>query len=381
MKWGKSHSKPVPNENDTNTRKRSTGALGFFIGTRGGLFLITALGLLIYLMSYTCDNLLLGLSTAIGIKEGSTWVSDIQSFIRFLGETFISAGIISLIMTIHTINETHQQVRDNLLLDDPSFIERYSDAEINKLLGYSIRQKLLHNMGARPNSELAVFVEHFPEIFSPIVEYSINRLGGLKFYCKSHYRNIKVTPIRDNEYNIEITFDVLLSNLTKEKISYKYPYRFIYISQQQINSFKVVSLKLNDTDVDPSIVNLQKIVEDQPATQGRPFNHIISFEIPINILADGQCHFILKYEYKNYTYGCLITYSLPFVTQKYQEVYSLVGTNAKKYHLQVVAYSPFTRNHCSNQDLVQKDNEQTYSINASNWGLPGTGFVAVVRKK
>lgn len=330
-------------------------------------------------MSYKSDDIIIGFIRLVGV--GDKWLSDIQAFIRFFGETFISAGIISLIMSIHTIQETHQKVRDNLLLEDPSFVERYTEEETDKLLNYSVQQKLLLNINTKYNDILDTFAKDLPEAFLPIFQYTVERLGECKFYCEKHQRNIKIVPVRSDEYDIEITFDVVLFNLTQDNVTYKQLYRLIYISQKQIDSFELKSLKINGRDESLSSANFQRIVEEQPATQGKPFKYLVSFEIPISISANGQCHYVLEYKYKSFSYGCLITYSLPFVTRQYQEVYSLVGSNAKKYHLQVLAYSPFTRNHLNNQDLVQKDNDQTYSINVNNWSLPGTGFAAVVRKK
>lgn len=118
--------------------------------------------------SYTSYDMLWGFASVVGMKDSCTWVNSAQEFIRFLGETLISAEIISLIMSIHTIQETHQKVRDNLLLDDPSFIERYTEEETNRLLRYSTQQKFLLNICTKHNNVLDTFTEDLPKVFSPM---------------------------------------------------------------------------------------------------------------------------------------------------------------------------------------------------------------------
>ena len=378
MKWWCKKQVKIMNSK-TDTLNRSTMKMGFIIDTKIGLWLITVLGIILYF--FTSDTALLWVTKFIAIEEIPIWIKTVQSFVHFLGETFIGAGIISIIISIHTINETQQKVRDNLLLNDPSFIERYTDEETNKLLRYSIQQKFLLNTDAQRDDVLDAFAKDLPEVFFPVFQHTIDQFGKYNFCCERHYRNIRISPIQGNEYDIDITLDMLLYNFSQEDVQYDYWFELKFMSERQTDSFVLESLKINDKDETDSIEDLQKIIEPQPATQSRPFNHFLSFKIPLFIRAKDRCRCVLNYKYKSYYNGCLMTYSLPFAVRQYREVYSLVGPNADGYHLKVLAFSPFTKNHSNNQDLVQKDNNQTYSINVDDWSLPGTGFAAVVRKQ
>lgn len=70
---------------------------------------------------------------------------------------------------------------------------------------------------------------------------------------------------------------------------------------------------------------------------------------------------------------------MPYITKSFQETYSLIGENAQNYQIHASAYTPY-KQQIDSRNLVQRLNEMTLSINSNNWIVPGSGFVAVVRK-
>lgn len=341
-------------------RKKS----GFRIGTFAGLALLFFIGLGLMIFGYTvCQE--------NSIKE---------EIFLFLGETFIGAAILSVIMELHSIQDNYKKVRDYLLLEEPSFIERYNEKEVDRIIELGIKQKI------RLRSDKNLDEDIFNRLISgknfflePYIEHTANELGKNGFYCNYHRRQINIKPINNEEYIIRITLEIELRNFTKEKISFEQEYKFYYISQKQIDSFSIKYLEIDQKSNLSAANSLRKYTDDKPSTSRHPFTYIVEFSIPVLIEAKSHTHYILEYEYKNYEQACYITYSLPYITKSFLETYSLIGENSHEYQLHASAYTPYKKE-IDNRNLVQRQNNETLSINSNNWIMPGSGFVAIIRK-
>lgn len=342
---------------------------GFRIGTPVGLAIMALIGIGLIIVAYYC----------FGKDEvaGDIWLE----ILRFAGETLIGTAVLSAVVEMHSIKKNYENVRDYLLLEEPSFIERYSENEVDKIIDLAIKQKVRlktkHNLEEDGFNRL---VSGNSFLIKPYIDYTAEELGSNGFYCTSHRRQINITPINNEHYNIHITVEVELKNFTSTVVKNTQLYKFYYISQKQIDSFQLCSLEIDREVKKISVIKLNKYSNNKPSTVRHPFNYIVEFEIPFVIQPGGTIHYTLAYEYNNYEQSCFITYSLPYVTKSFNETYSLVGDQADEYQIHASAYTPY-KNKINNRSLVQRLNSTTLSINSDNWMVPGSGFVSVVRKK
>lgn len=340
---------------------------GFFISTPIGLIILFLFGIVL---------IFIGQSSYL--KETH---SLLKQMVQFFGETFIGAAVLSIIMEIHTIQNVSEQIRDNLLLREPSFIEHYSDEELNKFIQIAIKQKIKLKSNKNINDNLLekLISEHDFPLMS-YIEQTATHIGNLGFYCVYHKRQINISPMLNGQYNINVILEVELQNITEEDIEYNKVHKFFFISQEQIKSFNIKEFT-NSTNLVTEIPKVKtKCANQKPSTSQHAFEYYVEFDIPIKIEKKGRIHYILQYEYSNYEQSCYITYALPFVTQAYQETYSLIGEKACDYQLHASAYAPYKKQ-IERNNLVKRLNEVTLSIDSNKWILPGGGFVAVVRKK
>lgn len=63
-----------------------------------------------------------------------------------IGETCFRTAILSFILERHTMKDYYRNVRDDSLLNDPSFVERYSEREGDDLIEVAFRRKLRLNL-------------------------------------------------------------------------------------------------------------------------------------------------------------------------------------------------------------------------------------------
>ena len=352
-----------------NTHKKKgaekRGKHGFRIGTFSGLFILAIVGIGLIIISY-----------------GVVKTEEIpHELCLFLGETFIGTAVLSVLIEIHSIQDNYQKVRDYLLLEEPSFIERYNEEEVDRIIELGIKQKIRLNSEKNIDKlSLDRLTERKNFLLEPYVVQMSEQLGSEGFYCKYHRRQININPISNEEYKIDITIELELQNITNEMIEYEQKYKFYYISKKQIESFKLNSLEINREDRREVLENIKKYSYDRPSTSRHPFDFLVEFSVPLQIEPKSQVHYVLNYEYYNYEQACYITYSLPFITNSFQETYSLIGENAYDYQLHASAYAPY-KHKINNRNLVQRLNDVTLSINSNRWIVPGNGFVAIVRKK
>lgn len=353
----------------TQKGKDENRSSGFNIGTTLGLGLMAVAGGGLIAFAYLCfEN---------NIEAKTVWFE----MLRFAGQTLIGTAVLSAVVEMHSIKKNYEKVRDYLLLEEPSFIERYNENEIDKIIDLAIKQKIRlrsHKKLDKENFEWLVAGDKF--LLEPYIEYTAEQLGEKGFYCKSHRRQINIEPIEDNHYEIHVTVELELSNFTAEQIEEIQMYKFYYISQKQIDSFKLCSLEIDGVDQPVASLELRRYTNEKPSTSRHPFNYFVEFKIPVTMEAGGKAHYILDYEYSNYEQSCFLTYSLPYITRSFQETYSLVGKEAPEYQIHASAYTPY-KNSINSRALVQRLNDTTLSINSDNWMVPGSGFVSVIRKK
>lgn len=339
---------------------------GFRIGTAAGLVLLLLFGILLLLIS-NADN----------VKEKEL----LSNILFFVGQTCIQAAILSVILELHSIQENYQKVRDYLLLEEPSFLERYTEEEVDRIIELGIKQKI--RLKARRPLDKTIFDPLLAKnsfLLEPYIEHTANHLGNNGFYCTYHRRQINIFPISNTEYKIYVTVELELQNITAEPVECMQEYKFYYISQKQIDSFRLKSCEIDGKDSPIEPEDLKKFDDNRPSTSRHPFNFFVQFSVPLKIEAGKQSHYTLNYEYSNYEQSCYITYSLPFLTKSFQETYSLIGENAYEYQIHASAYTPY-KQQIDHRSLVQRLNDVTLSINSNKWIVPGSGFVAVVRKK
>lgn len=342
---------------------------GFRIGTTLGLTLMAIIGFILITIGYFC----------FGKDENVD--SIMLEILRFAGETLIGTAVLSAVVEIHSIKSNYEKVRDYLLLEEPSFIERYSEEEVDKIIDLAIKRKI--ELKSNRCLDLDIFnwiVSGKNFLLEPYIEYTAEQLGNKGFYCKSHRRQINITPISNEHYKIHITVELELSNFTVERVEEEQKYKFYFISQKQIDSFRLGSLVMYGINQPLEKLNLKKYSNEKPSTSRHPFNYFVEFMVPIVIEAGGNTHYILDYEYCNYEQSCYLTYSLPYITKSFQETYSLVGKHSRDYQIHASAYTPY-KNQINSRSLVQRMNDTTLFINSDNWMVPGSGFVAVIRKK
>lgn len=334
---------------------------GFKIGTKLGLVLLGAIGISLYFISHLL------------FASDSVW----RDVVTSLGGALIGAACVSIILEIHSIQNNYEKVRDCLLLEEPSFISRYNEEEINSILNLAIKRKIELKSKKQLNSELFNHLLDGSNFFlKSYIEHTASLFSNTGFYCRYHRRQINIEPLADESYKINVTVELELQNFTNESIITEQPYKFYYISQRQIDSFFIKNF---DADIECNNIEINKKQLVNPKTSRHPFNYCVQFKVPINIEPCGKFHYILEYEYQNYEQSCYITYSLPYITKSFQETYSLIGENAQNYQIHASAYTPY-KQQIDSRNLVQRLNEMTLSINSNNWIVPGSGFVAVVRK-
>ena len=176
---------------------------GFWLSTPEGLLILGVTGIL---------EIIFGMA----IQEACPFLVEI---VVFVGETSLGAALLSVILERHTMNDFYCKVRDDLMLNDTSFVERYTEKEVDGLIEVAFRRKLRLHLGGKENPEVfrrLVDGEHF--LIRPYIEQTVLELGKHRFYCESHRRQINVEPISNTEYRIEITVEVELKNLTDEEI-------------------------------------------------------------------------------------------------------------------------------------------------------------------
>ena len=158
---------------------------GFRLSTPEGLLIFGVAGLLLMFISF-------------GFSDDNAFIRQI---IAFIGETCLGAAILSIILERHTMNDYYHKVRDDLLLYDPSFVERYSEKEADDLIEVTFTRKLRLNLDGKENPEVfrrLVDGEHF--LIRPYIEQTVQKLGRNRFYCESHRRQINIEPISNTEY-------------------------------------------------------------------------------------------------------------------------------------------------------------------------------------
>ncbi len=79
---------------------------GFWLSTPEGLLVLGIGGSLILILGF-------------GIREAHPFIGKI---VVFVGETCLGAALLSVILERHTMNDYYHKVRDDLLLNDPSFV-------------------------------------------------------------------------------------------------------------------------------------------------------------------------------------------------------------------------------------------------------------------
>lgn len=348
------------------TKKREDFGSNFSVKTKIGLGIIVFLGLIIFYLSY----------------HQYVQSNDIlKELLRYGGQTLISAGLVSVILELHTIQNGYIKVRDCLFLEKPSFIERYNENEIDKLIDYAIVRKIQicsNNKNIDENFQQCLIGQD--SIIQPFIKYTAQLLGKEGIYCSSHRRQINIDPKHNTEYNINITVEVEFVNFSNQECSFKEEYKFYYISRKQIDSFLLLSLEIDGKNQSLENIKIIRNTDEKKSTSKHPFNYYVSFEIPLTIQANSSVNYTLNYTYSNFEQACYITYSLPHITKSFQETYSLTGECANEYQIHASAYTPYKRE-IDTRPMVQRRNENTLSINWENWFVPGSGFVAIVRKK
>lgn len=337
---------------------------GFWLSTPEGLLVLGIGGSLILIWGF-------------GIREAHPFIGEI---VVFVGETCLGAALLSVILERHTMKDYYRKVRDDLMLNAPSFVERYTEKEVDGLIEVAFRRKLRLNLGGKENPEVfrrLVDGNHF--LIRPYIEQTVLELGRNRFYCENHRRQINIEPISNTEYRIEITVEAELKNLTDEEIRDEQHYRFCYISQEQIDSFELCALNIDEQEVDISVCHLNRKKEERPGTDQHPFNYWVMFQVPLTIPPASKMHYTLKYQYKNYEQSCYITYAMPYITKSYQDIYSLVGKNAHEYQIHSLAYTPYEKT-LDSRSMVQRLNALTLSVRWDHWTPPGCGMATVVRK-
>lgn len=342
---------------------------GFIIGTTLGLTIMATIGVGLIIIGYFCFG------------TAAQKMSIEYEMFLFAGETLIGTAVLTAVVEMHSIKKNYEKVRDYLLLEEPSFIERYGEREIDKILDLAIKQKVkLKSKKELEKNNFDWLMSGKNFLLEPYIEYTAEQLGSKGFYCKSHRRQINITPISNAHYKIHVTVELELSSFITECIEDKQIYKFYYISQKQIDSFRLGYLEINGEEVSINNLGLEKYPNNKPSTERHPFNYFVQFSIPIIMKPGGKIHYILDYEYCNYEQSCYLTYSLPYITKSFQETYSLVGNHSCEYQIHASAYTPY-KNLINSRSLVQRLNETTLSINSDNWMVPGSGFVSVIRKK
>ena len=99
---------------------------GFWLSTPEGLLALGIGGSLILILGF-------------GIREVYPLTGEI---IVFVGETCLGSALLSVILERHTMNDYYHKVRDDLLLNDPSFVERYTEKEVDDLIEVAFRRKM-----------------------------------------------------------------------------------------------------------------------------------------------------------------------------------------------------------------------------------------------
>lgn len=120
------------------------------------------------------------------------------------------------------MKDYYRKVYDDLLLNDPFFVERYSEKEADGLIDVASKRKLRLNLDRRENPEVfwrLVDRGHF--LICPYIEQTVQELGRNRFYCESHRGQINIEPISNTEYQLEITVEMDLKNLTDEVLHSK----------------------------------------------------------------------------------------------------------------------------------------------------------------
>lgn len=349
--------------------KQDNEVYGFNIGTKFGLALMAVIGIGLIIIGYFC----------FGTPEVKSNIK--YEMLLFAGETLIGTAVLTAVVEMHSIKKNYEKVRDYLLLEEPSFIERYGEEEVDKILNLAIKQKV--KLKSRKELEINSFnwlMSGKNFLLEPYIEYTAEQLGDKGFYCTSHRRQINITPISNVHYKIHVTVELELSSFITECIKDEQIYKFYYISQKQIDSFRLIYLEINGKGESIDNLKLKKYPNTRPSTERHPFNYFVEFAIPIFMNPGEKTHYILDYEYCNYEQSCYITYSLPYITKSFQETYSLVGDHSYEYQIHASAYAPY-KNLINSRSLVQRLNETTLSINSDNWMVPGSGFVSVIRKK
>lgn len=108
---------------------------GFWLSTPEELLALGIGGLLVLIFGF-------------GIWEIYPFFSEITVFV---GEMCLGAALLSVILERHTMNDYYHKVRDDLLLKDPSFVERYTEKEVDDLIEVAFRRKLRLNLGGKEN--------------------------------------------------------------------------------------------------------------------------------------------------------------------------------------------------------------------------------------
>lgn len=298
---------------------------GFWLSTPEGLLALGIGGSLILILGF-------------GIREVYPLTGEI---IVFVGETCLGSALLSVILERHTMNDYYHKVRDDLLLNDPSFVERYTEKEVDDLIEVAFRRKLRLNLGGKENPEVFRWLvdgEHF--LIRPYIEQTVLELGRNRFYCESHRRQINI---------------------------------------ESIDSFELCALNIDEQEVDISVCHLDRKKEERPGTDQHPFNYWVMFQVPLTIPPASKMHYTLKYQYKNYEQSCYITYAMPYITKNYQDIYSLVGKHAYEYQIHSLAYTPYEKT-LDSRSMVQRLNALTLSVRWDHWTPPGCGMATVVRK-
>lgn len=315
---------------------------------------------------------LLIITSAIDIKDETGAIKVfLFNITESVGLTLLSAGLVSILMEISTVESVvNKAIRNVFSVDVP--LDAYSETHLKKL-----KDVISSHISKRTPDELKQSVYK-------LEPHLLNLTSGLYY----EYHNIRCTVIPKDKENVflkkvtmiyKIVNEHDLENKVKIGISL-HDYKSNMTDDERLNSVIIKRFEVNKTNLinDPDIF---KTVEPLNSDDSYEYDYRYVFERSLQKCREHEV--LLEYEYITTQNDLTQTWKLVHPCKKTEHTICIKDENPNGWLLKASAFASFYHNSSPLEKKFKVDQavDNNVKIEFNDWTIPGAGYVVSYVKK
>ena len=343
------------------TRSNKHNAINISFNSKTMSIIIAILGLV-----------LLVITSAIDIKEETVAVKIfLVNIFESIGLTLLSAGLVSILMEISTVESVvNKAIRNVFSVDVP--LDAYSEAHLKKL-----KDGISSHISKRTPDELKQSVYK-------LEPHLLSLTNGLYY----EYHNIRCTVIPQDDKNVflkkvtmkyKIINEHNLDNKVKIGISL-YDYKPNMTEEERLSSVTFNKFKVNQTDLINN-EDVSKTIVPLNSDDSYEYDYRYVFERPLQKCKEHEV--LIEYEYITTQNDLTQAWKLVYPCKKTDHTICIKDENSNGWVLKANAFASFYHHTSPLEGKFKVDQavDNNVKIEFNDWTIPGAGYVVSYVKK